>query len=96
MLTRREKIELLYLYELGFRYIARNKCGSVRAFKEMPVRDKIANGSNHSGYDTWVIGSYPVKDHSKYFDLSLGSYDFILWESEPMAIDKLIEERGML
>lgn len=92
MLTRREKIELEYLFELGYRYIARNEIGTINVFKEMPVRDKVVNGSTHGGYDTWVIGKYPIKDPSKYHDLNLGKYEFIKWSDEPIAIGELIQE----
>ena len=91
MLTRREKIELEYLFELGYRYIACHENGTVEVFKEMPVRDKVVNGSTHGGYATWVIRSYPIKDHSKYRDLKLGKYEFVKWHDEPMAIGELIQ-----
>lgn len=91
MLTEKENIELSYLFELGYRYIARHEIGTVEAFKEMPVRDKIVNGSTHGGYDTWVIGKYPITDHSKYYDLKLGKYEFVKWSDEPIAIGKLIQ-----
>lgn len=91
MLTRKEKIELNYLFELGYKYIARHEIGTVEVFKEMPVRDKVVNGSTHGGYDTWVIGKYPIKDHSKYHDLKLGKYEFVKWCNEPIAIDELIQ-----
>lgn len=90
MITKREEIELKYLYELGYRYIARNEIGSLCAFKEMPVRDKVVNGSTHGGYDTWVIGKYPIKDFSKYHDLELGKYEFVKWSDEPFLISELI------
>lgn len=91
MLTRREKIELNYLFELGYRYIARHEIGTVKVFKEIPVRDKVVNGSTHGGYDTWVIGKYPIRDHSKYHDLKLGKYEFVKWSNEPIAIGELIQ-----
>lgn len=91
MLTRLERIELEYLFELGYRYIARHEIGTVEVFKEMPVRDKVVNGSTHGGYDTWVIGKYPIEDHSMYHDLDLGDYQFIKWSDEPIAISELIQ-----
>ncbi|MDB2086592.1 hypothetical protein [Clostridium paraputrificum] len=91
MLTRREKIELNYLFELGYRYIARHEIGTVEVFKEIPVRDKVVNGSTHGGYDTWVIGKYPIRDHSKYHHLKLGKYEFVKWSNEPISIGELIQ-----
>lgn len=91
MLTRREKIELEYLFELGYKYIARHEKGTIAVFKEMPVRDKVVNGSSGGGYDTWVIGKYPITDFSKYHDLKLGKYEFIKWGNEPVAIGELIQ-----
>lgn len=92
MLTRLEKIELEYLFELGYRYIARHEIGTVKVFKEKPVRDNVVNGSNCGCYDTWVIGKYSIKDRSKYHDLVLGRYEFVKWSDEPIAIGELISE----
>lgn len=95
MLTEREKIELKYLYELGYRYIARNEIGTIKVFTEIPVRDKVVNGSKHGGYDTWVIGKYPIKDASKYHDLELGEYEFVKWSDEPIEIRELIQREDL-
>lgn len=88
-LKENEKIELEYMYLLGFRYIARHEIGSVCLFKEKPVRDKEVNG-NRGGYDTWVIGKYPIKDHSLYGEINLGTYDFITWENGVFSIAELL------
>lgn len=88
-LKREEVIELEYMYCLGFRYIARQQIGCVRLFKEKPVRDKEVNG-NRGGYDTWVIGKYPIKDHSLYGEIKLGDYDFITWENGVWKIAELL------
>ena len=91
MLNKKELIELRYLYELGYRYIGRHEIGTVKVFKEKPVRDKVVNNPNRGGYDTWVIGKYPIKDHSLYHDVKLGNYEMITWENGVVKIDSLIE-----
>lgn len=80
-LSDREYVELKCAYYLGFKYIARHEIGTVELFKELPVRDKEINGRKTGGYDTWVIGSYPIKDHSLYDKVRLGKYDFVTWEN---------------
>lgn len=89
-LTEKEMVELQYNSYLGFKYIARNEIGSLSLFKEKPVRDKETNGRTTSGYDTWVIGSYPIKDHSLYGEVKLGKYDFIQWNDGVFEIDALL------
>jgi len=79
-----ETIELKYLHALGFKYIGRHEKGTVEAFKEMPVR------SRNNGYDTWVIGSYPIRDFSLYGEIKLGEYCFITWDGGIVEIKTLI------
>lgn len=88
MLTALEEIELKYLQAKGFKYIARHHIGSLEAFKEKPVRNY------GPGHPTWVIGSYPIQNHTLYHELELDKYEFIKWEDEPMEIDKLLRENG--
>lgn len=90
MLNELELIELKYLSAFGFKYIGRHEKGTVEVFKEMPVRDKVVNGSKHGGYDTWVIGRYPIEDFSIYSKVKLGKYDFITWENGIVEIKSLI------
>lgn len=89
-LTDKEYVELKYAYYLGFKYIARHEKGTVELFKELPIRDKETNGITTSGYDTWVIGSYPIKDHSLYDKIKLGKYDFITWENGVWKITDIL------
>lgn len=63
-------------------------------FKEMPVRDKITNGRKSGGYDTWVIGKYPIEDHSVYSKVKLGRYDSITWENGIVEIESLIRKEN--
>lgn len=93
-LTEKEIVELKYNSYLGFKYIARNEIGSLSLFKEMPIRDKEVNGRKTGGYDTWVIGSYPIKDHSLYGEVKLGKYDFIQWNDGVFEIDALLYHNG--
>ena len=51
----------------------------------------MVNNPNRGGYDTWVIGKYPIKDHSLYHDVKLGNYEMITWENGVVKIDSLIE-----
>lgn len=88
-LTDREYVELKCAYYLGFRYIARHEIGRVELFKELPVRDKEVNG-DRGGYDTWVIGSFPVKDHSLYGEVKIGDYNFITWENGVWRITDIL------
>lgn len=57
----------------------------------MPVRNKIANGSPDGDFGIWIIGEYPIKDHSKYHSLDFGKYEFVKWEDEPVVIYEIIE-----
>lgn len=92
-LTEKEMIELKYMNFLGFKYIARHEIGTLCLFKEKPVRNKEVNGSQHCGYDTWVIGEYPIKDFSLLGDAKLGKYKFITWESGVWEIESLINNK---
>ena len=91
MLNKKELIELRYLYELGYRYIGRHEIGEVEVFKKKPVRNKVVNGSTLDCYNTWVIGKYPIKDHSLYHNVELGNYNMITWEKGVVEINSLIE-----
>lgn len=86
MLSNSESIELQYLNALGYKYIGRHEKGTLAVFKEKPVR----NISKTGAYSTWVIGSYPVQDHSLYGDIKLGNYDFVTWDNGVMRIEKLL------
>lgn len=90
-LSDKEIVELKYMNYLGFKYIARHEIGKVELFKESPVRDKIANGYSHGGYDTWVIGKYPIIDRSLYGDVKIGCYDFITWNNGVWNIEQLLK-----
>lgn len=91
-LTDKEFTELKFLNYLGFKYIARNEIGSIYVFKEKPVRNKETNGRTNSGYDTWVIGSYPIKDHDLYGEIKLGKYDFITWDNGVWEIENILNQ----
>lgn len=90
MLTDKEYVELKCAYYSDFKYIARNEIGSLYFFKEKPVRDKEANGRKYGGYDTWVIGEYPIKDFSLLGDVKLGKYEFITWENGVWKITDIL------
>lgn len=92
-LTDKEYIELKYKYYLGFKYIARNEKGSIKLFKEKPVRDKEANGTR-GGYDTWIIGKYPIKDHSLYDEVKLGVYNFLTWDNGVWKISQILNDNS--
>lgn len=89
-LTDKEYVELKCAYYLGFKYIGRHEIGRVELFKELPVRDKETNGRTTSGCDTWVIGSYPIKDQSLYGEVKLGEYSFITWENGVWKITDIL------
>lgn len=92
-LTNKELTELNYMNYLGFKYIARGEKGVLGFYKEMPVRNKIANNIEATYYDTWVIGKYPIKDFSLYGDVVLGEYDFITWENGVWSVEDLINSK---
>lgn len=93
-LTDKEYTELKYKYYLGFKYIARHEKGTIALFKELPVRDKETSGSKNGGYDTWVIGSYPIKDHSLYDIVQLGKYNFITWDNGVWDISQILNNNS--
>ena len=93
-LTDKEYIELKYKHYLGFKYIARHEIGSIELFKELPTRDKETNGRNTGGYDTWVIGKYPIKDHSLYSKVELGEYNFITWSNGVWSISEILNNNS--
>lgn len=78
---------LKYVGYLGFKYIGRNEIGTVWFFKELPVRDKETNG-DRGGYDTWIIGKYPIQDHSLYANPQIGKYDFVQWSNGLMVYSR--------
>lgn len=89
-LTDKEYVELKCAYYSGFKYIARHEIGRMELFKELPVRDKEMNGTKTCNYDTWVIGCYPIQDHSLYGEVKLGKYSFVTWENGVWKITDIL------
>ena len=58
-------------------------------FKEKPVRDKRSQWYK-GGYDTWIIGKYPIKDHSLYDEVKLEAYNFLTWDNGVWEITDIL------
>lgn len=83
-----EFIELTYLHALKFNYLVRNEIGSVEVFKNKPHRE-----TEGSYYRTWVERDYPMtkEEMKNRRKTSLGSYEFIQFENEPIIIKDILK-----
>ena len=86
-----DKIEMMYMYELGYKYVARNEIGSVNFFKKKPSRRKSVFKDDIHGYDTWIIkGNFPITKRDEYKSSKIGTYEWLQWKNKPVKIIDII------
>lgn len=87
-ISKKEEIELSYLYLEGYHYLTKEQDGKVKLWKNTPKRFKLAKGSFWTVQEgVWYEGDWCRPTH--------GDYNFNKWEDAPITISEIVDVRGI-
>jgi len=86
-IEKKEEIELSYLYLDGYRYLTKEQDGKVKLWRNLPKRFKLAKGS------FWTVEE--GLSEKNWCRPAHGEYNFTKWEDAPIAINKIVDVRGI-
>ncbi|WP_333728453.1 hypothetical protein [Bacillus paranthracis] len=87
-ISKKEEIELSYLYLEGYRYLTKEQDGKVKLWRNLPKRFKLAKGS------FWTVQE-GVSYEGDWCRPTHGDYNFTKWEDAPIAINEIVDVRGI-
>lgn len=79
LLTIKEKIELAYYFQLGYRYICKDINNEVQLSKKLPIKEN----------NNWKVAC-SNKQVSMLKTFQIGKYEFLTWDMEPFKIKDLL------
>lgn len=86
-ISKKEEIELSYLYLEGYRYLTKEQDGKVKLWKNLPKRFKLAKGS------FWTVEE--GLSEKNWCRPAHGEYNFTKWEDAPIAINEIVDVRSI-